>query len=86
MLIFPHPPYSLDLAPWFHLFCKLQMKLKGQRFDTVSDMQAVLYNIKENYFHVSFQGWKKQKNHYIRSQGTNWKGMEVKIQLSKQFF
>jgi hypothetical protein len=38
MVIFPHPPYSLDLIPCdFALFPKLQMKLKGRRFETVSD-------------------------------------------------
>jgi hypothetical protein len=38
------------------------MKLKGGRFETVSDIQresqAVLYSIKENYFHGDFEAWK----------------------------
>jgi histone-lysine N-methyltransferase SETMAR len=38
MVIVPHPPYSLDLAPSdFTLFPKLKMKLKGRYFETVSD-------------------------------------------------
>jgi hypothetical protein len=39
------------------------MKLKGQRFETVSDiqkeLQAVLNNIKENDFHGYFEARKK---------------------------
>jgi hypothetical protein len=47
----------------FALFPKLEMKLKGQRFETVSDnqreLQAVLISIKENDFHTAFEVWKK---------------------------
>jgi hypothetical protein len=40
IVIVQHPPYLLDLAPCdFALFPKLKMKLKGQRFETVSDIQ-----------------------------------------------
>jgi hypothetical protein len=39
------------------------MKLKGRRFETVSDiqreLQAVLDSIKENDFHGYFEAWKK---------------------------
>jgi hypothetical protein len=38
------------------------MKLKGRRFETVSDTQresqAVLDSIKENDFHGAFEAWK----------------------------
>jgi hypothetical protein len=38
------------------------MKLKGRRFETVSDMkrelQAVVDSIKENGFHGAFEAWK----------------------------
>jgi hypothetical protein len=59
MVIKPHPPYSPDLAPCdFALFPKLKMKLKGGRFETVSDIQresqAVLDSSKENDFHGTF--------------------------------
>jgi hypothetical protein len=65
MVIVPHPPYSLDLAPSDSaLFPKLKMKLKGRPFETVSDIpmesQAVLESIKENDFHGAFEAWKKQ--------------------------
>jgi hypothetical protein len=58
------PPYFPDIAPCeFTLFPKLKMKLKGRRFETVSDIQrepqAVLDSIKENYFHSAFEVWKK---------------------------
>jgi hypothetical protein len=64
MVIAPHPLYSLYLAPCdFAFFPKLKMKLKGRRFETVSDIQrdsqAVLDSIKENDFHGAFEGWKK---------------------------
>jgi hypothetical protein len=60
MVIVPHPPYSPDLAPCdFLLFPKLKIKLKGQRFETVSDMQresqAVLDSSKESDFHGAFE-------------------------------
>jgi hypothetical protein len=60
MVIIPHPLYSPELAPCdFALFPKLKMKLKGRRFETVSDIQreseAVLDTIKENYFHGAFE-------------------------------
>jgi hypothetical protein len=56
MVIVPHSLYSPDLAPCdFTLFPKLKMKLKGQRFETISDiqreLQVVLDGIKENDFH-----------------------------------
>jgi hypothetical protein len=54
------------------------MKLKGRRFETVSDIQresqAVLDSIKENYFHGTFEAWEKQWDHCIRSQGDYFEG------------
>jgi histone-lysine N-methyltransferase SETMAR len=63
MVIVPHPPYSPDLTPCdFVLFPKLNMKLKGRHFETVSDIQresqAILDSIKENEFHGAFDAWK----------------------------
>jgi flagellin-specific chaperone FliS len=64
MVIVPYSPFSPDLAPCnFALFPKLKMKLKGRRFETVSDilkeLQAVLDSIKENDLHGAFEEWKK---------------------------
>jgi len=43
MTVVPHPPYSPDLAPSdFFLFPKMKIKLKGQRFQTVEEIQAEL--------------------------------------------
>jgi hypothetical protein len=79
MVIVPHPPYSPDLASCdFALFPKLKMKLKGRRFETVSDTQreskAVLDSIEENYFYGAFEVWKKQWHLCIRSQGNYFEG------------
>jgi hypothetical protein len=79
MVIIPHRPYSLNLAPCdFTLFPKLKMKLKGQRFETVSDIQresqVVLDRIKENDFHSVFEAWKKQWNRSICSHGDYFEG------------
>jgi hypothetical protein len=64
MVIIPHPPHLPDLAPCgFTLFPKLKMKLKGRRFEMVSDIQkesqAVLDSVNENDFHGAFEVWKK---------------------------
>ena len=41
MTVIPHPPYLLDLTPCdFLLFPKMKMKLKGQRFDSLKEIQA----------------------------------------------
>jgi hypothetical protein len=41
MVIVPHSPYLPDLPPCdFALFSKLNMKLKRQRFETVSNIQG----------------------------------------------
>jgi hypothetical protein len=53
MVIIPHSPYSPNLATCdFALFPKLEMKLKGRHFETVSDRQrnsqAVLDSITGN--------------------------------------
>jgi hypothetical protein len=74
MVIIAHSPYSPGVAPFdFALFTKLKMKLKGQRFEAVSDIQresqAVLDSIKENGFHYAFEVWKKRWVLCIHSQG-----------------
>jgi hypothetical protein len=54
------------------------MKLKGRRFETVSDIQresqAVPDSIKENDFHGAFEAWKKRWDRCTRSQGDNFEG------------
>jgi hypothetical protein len=79
MVIVSHPSFLLDLVPCdFALFPKLKIKLKGQSFDTVSDiqreLQAVLESIKENDFHGASEVWKKQWDRCIHSQGDYFEG------------
>jgi hypothetical protein len=54
------------------------MKLKGRRFETVSDIQresqGVPDSIKENDFHGAFEAWKKRRDRYIRSKGDCFEG------------
>jgi hypothetical protein len=78
MVIFPHLPYSPDLACDFALFPKFKMKPKGQHFETVSDIQresqVVLNSIKENDFHSAFEAWKNRWDCCICSQGDYFEG------------
>jgi histone-lysine N-methyltransferase SETMAR len=79
VVIIPHPPYSQDLAPCgFALFPKQKMKLKGQRFEAVSDIQresqVVLDSIKENDFHDASEMWKKLWDHCLCLQGDYFEG------------
>jgi hypothetical protein len=72
MVIVPHPPYLPDLAPCdFALFPKLKTKMKGRRFETVSDIQreseAVLDSIEESDFHGASEAWKKRWDPCMRS-------------------
>jgi hypothetical protein len=91
MIIVPHPPYSLDLATChFALFPKLKMKLKGRRFETVSDIQrdsqAVLDSTKENDFHgVSKCGKNDGIAVYVPKENI-LKEMAAKIKLNQNFF
>jgi hypothetical protein len=53
MAVIPHPQYSPNLAPCdFFLFPKMELKLKGRRFDTIEGIQAewqrVLDSVTEN--------------------------------------
>jgi hypothetical protein len=54
------------------------MKLKGRRFETVSDIkresQETLESIKENYFHGAFEAREKRWDRCIRSQGRYFEG------------
>jgi transposase len=92
MVIVPHPPYSPDLAPCdFVLFPKFKIKLKGRRFETVSDMrresQAVLFSMNKNYFHDAFEAWKERWDRGTLSQRDCLKEMAAKLsRLSQHLF
>jgi histone-lysine N-methyltransferase SETMAR len=60
--VVPHSPYSPDLAPSdLFSFPKLKMKLKGQRFQMMeqiqAESQAVLNMLGENDFQGCFKNW-----------------------------
>jgi transposase len=79
IVIVNHPSYSPDLVPCdFAFFPKLKMILKGQCFETVSDIeresQAVRDSIKENDFHGAFEVWKKLWDRCTCSQGDYFEG------------
>jgi hypothetical protein len=74
LVVIPHPPSLLNLIPCdIALFPKLKMELKGQHFETASDIQresqVLLNSIKENDFHSAFEAWKKPCDCCIHSQG-----------------
>jgi hypothetical protein len=54
------------------------MKVKGRRFETLSDTQreskAVLKSIQGNDFHSAFEACKKRWDRCIRSQGDYFEG------------
>jgi hypothetical protein len=56
----------------------LKLKLKGRRFETVSDIQresqAVLDSITENYLNGAFEVWKKRWDRCICSKGDYFEG------------
>jgi hypothetical protein len=64
MAVVPHPPYSPNLAPCdFLLFTRMKSKLKGCRFQDVTEIQeqslTVLHAIPESHFQRCFQQWQK---------------------------
>jgi histone-lysine N-methyltransferase SETMAR len=80
--VVPHPSYSPDLAPSdFFLFLKLKMKLKGQRFQTVeeiqAELQAVLNTLRENDFQECFKNWQR---HWVIVKPQ--KGTTLKVMLA----
>ena len=79
MTVVPHPPYSPDLAPSdFFLFPKLKMKLKGQRFQTLEEIeaesQAVLNTLRENDFQECFKNWQHRWDRCQASEGVYFEG------------
>jgi hypothetical protein len=64
MVVIPHTPYSLDLAPRdSFLFPKIKLKLKGRRFDTTEEIQTekqrLLDSLTEKNFQEAFQKRKR---------------------------
>jgi hypothetical protein len=85
MVIVSHLPNMPDLVPCdFALFGKLKMKLNGCHFEIVSniqrELQAVLDNINENYFHGAFEAWKNNVITVYIPKETILKEMATKIE------
>jgi histone-lysine N-methyltransferase SETMAR len=64
MSAIPHPPYSPDLTLCdFFLFPKIEMKLKGCRFDNAEKTQAqsqrMLDTLTVKKFQEAFQKWRR---------------------------
>ena len=79
MAVIPHQPYSPDLAPCvFFLFQKMELKLKGRRFDTIEEIpaesQRVLDNVIEKVFQEAFQKWRRQWDRCLRAGGNYFEG------------
>jgi len=72
--VLDHPPYSPDLAPCdFWLFPKLKMKMKGQFFDDIPDIQEAVTDaleiIPKNDFLRCFESFYKRFQRCIDDQG-----------------
>ena len=77
--VIPQPPYSPDLAPCdFFLFPKMKLKLKGRRFDTITEIQAetqkVLNILTEKDFQEAFQKWRRRWDRCLHSGGNYFEG------------
>jgi hypothetical protein len=69
----------LSLAQFnFFLFPKMKIELKGRRFDTVEEIQAVmqmvLYILTKKHFHDAFQILQKSWDWCVRSKGDYFEG------------
>jgi len=65
IITLPHPPYSPDMAPCdFFVFPKMNLQLKGRRFDRVEEIQQesqnVLSTLRDQDFQHAFQQWQRR--------------------------
>jgi hypothetical protein len=80
MAVVPHPPNSPDLATCdFFLFPRMKSKLKGRRFQDVTEIQeqslTVLNAIPKSQFQRCFQQWQKRWTHCINSERRYFEGI-----------
>ncbi|XP_011263146.2 uncharacterized protein LOC105255530 [Camponotus floridanus] len=83
--IVPQPPYSPDLAPCdFWLFPKLKRPLRGNRFETIEEIQReslrALKAIPEGDFNSCFEDWKIRWHKCIVSGGDYFEGDEIDLE------
>jgi hypothetical protein len=79
MAVIPHPLYSPDLATCdFLLFPKMNLKLKGRRFDTNKEIQMesqrVLNTLTEKDFQEAFQKRRRQWDRCLGAGGRLFEG------------
>jgi hypothetical protein len=84
-VIVPHLLHSTNLAPCdFTLFPKLKIKLKGRRFETMSDIhsesQTVPDSIKEIDFHGAIEAYRNDGIALYVPKETILKEMAAKIE------
>lgn len=87
MVTIPHPPYPLNLAPYFlTLFPKLKIKLKVQHFETVWHPKGLTSGTRKhqgNDFYGASEARRKQWDLCIRPWETVLKEMTTKRKLSQ---
>jgi hypothetical protein len=71
MTVAPHPPY-------FSLFLRLKIKLKGRHFDTIevidAESQPLLNTFTEHDFQDALKKWQKRWEWCIHAEGDYFKG------------
>jgi hypothetical protein len=71
----PHPPYSPDLAPCdFLLFPRMKSKLKGHRFQNVTEIQEQSLTVLHAIPKSRFQQWQRRWTDCINSEGEYFEG------------
>jgi hypothetical protein len=79
MAVVLHPPYLPDLALCdFFLFPRMKLKLKGRRFQDLTEIQeqslTILHVIPKSQFHWCLQQWPKCWLHCINLEGEYFEG------------
>lgn len=72
--LLPHPPYSPDLAPCdFRLFPQLKAQLRGQHFESVSDLKnctmRVVKSFDSDWYTATFDQWVKRHRKCVETGG-----------------
>jgi len=72
IMVCPRPPYSPDLAPCdFWLFSKVKLTMKGERFESIQDIEAAmtaqLKTLTKEDFQNCFRKWQECWNKCVQS-------------------
>ena len=79
MTVIPQPPLSLDLTPCeVFLSPRMKLKLKGQRYDSIEEIQTksqdVMKTLTQNNFQQCFWSWKSRWDPCINAEGDYFEG------------